>query len=170
MEANNTTSSLHSPCAACKILRRRCSDKCALAPYFPPTEILKFSVAHRVFGASNIIKFLQEIPESQRADAVSSLVYEANTRLRDPVYGSAGIIFQLQKQVSEMQSQLARAKAELAAVQAQHENLAAIVCMKAWSLPNDSEEYSPYIFQGDHSSSVNDYCQASNMWEDSLWT
>ncbi|MBA0739937.1 hypothetical protein Gogos_013162, partial [Gossypium gossypioides] len=48
-----------SPCAACKILRRRCADKCVLAPYFPPTDPAKFTIAHRVFGASNIIKFLQ---------------------------------------------------------------------------------------------------------------
>ncbi|KDO44597.1 hypothetical protein CISIN_1g047530mg, partial [Citrus sinensis] len=48
-----------SPCAACKILRRRCVEKCVLAPYFPPTEPQKFVIAHRVFGASNIIKFLQ---------------------------------------------------------------------------------------------------------------
>ncbi|KAH0979875.1 hypothetical protein GBA52_007052 [Prunus armeniaca] len=48
-----------SPCAACKILRRRCAEKCVLAPYFPPTEPLKFTIAHRVFGASNIIKLLQ---------------------------------------------------------------------------------------------------------------
>ncbi|KAI4383821.1 hypothetical protein MLD38_009618 [Melastoma candidum] len=47
------------PCAACKILRRRCVDKCVLAPYFPPTEPTKFIIAHRVFGASNIIKLLQ---------------------------------------------------------------------------------------------------------------
>ena len=48
------------PCAACKILRRRCAaDKCVLAPYFPPTEPLKFIIAHRVFGASNIMKMLQ---------------------------------------------------------------------------------------------------------------
>ena len=48
-----------SPCAACKILRRRCADKCVLAPYFPPTDPLKFTIAHKVFGASNIIKLLQ---------------------------------------------------------------------------------------------------------------
>jgi hypothetical protein len=48
-----------SPCAACKILRRRCADGCVLAPYFPPTEPAKFTTAHRVFGASNIIKLLQ---------------------------------------------------------------------------------------------------------------
>ena len=50
-----------SPCAACKVLRRRCAEKCVLAPYFPPTEPAKFTTAHRVFGASNIIKFLQVV-------------------------------------------------------------------------------------------------------------
>ena len=74
-----------SPCAACKILRRRCVDRCVLAPYFPPTDPHKFATAHRVFGASNIIKLLQDLPEEQRADAVSSMVYEAEARLRDPV-------------------------------------------------------------------------------------
>ncbi|KAD2804907.1 hypothetical protein E3N88_38284 [Mikania micrantha] len=100
-----------SPCAACKILRRRCTDKCMLAPYFPPTDPLKFIVAHRVFGASNIIKLLQELPESYRADAVTSMVYEANARLRDPVYGCAGTICQLQEQISVLQVELAKANA-----------------------------------------------------------
>jgi Lateral organ boundaries (LOB) domain len=56
---NNAPIVVLSPCAACKILRRRCVDKCVLAPYFPPTEPHKFTTAHRVFGASNIIKLLQ---------------------------------------------------------------------------------------------------------------
>lgn len=47
------------PCGACKMLKRRCVEKCVLAPHFPPTEPLKFAMAHRVFGASNIIKLLQ---------------------------------------------------------------------------------------------------------------
>ncbi|KAG2401762.1 LOB domain-containing protein [Vigna angularis] len=132
-----------SPCAACKILRRRCVEKCVLAPYFPPTDPLKFTIAHRVFGASNIIKFLQgkkalncdgiaaiELPESQRADAVSSMVYEANARIRDPVYGCAGAICQLQKQVSELQAQLAKAQAEVVNIQCQQANLVALICME----------------------------------------
>ncbi|KAL5581186.1 hypothetical protein UlMin_013628 [Ulmus minor] len=116
-----------SPCAACKILRRRCADKCVLAPYFPPTEPAKFTIAHRVFGASNIIKFLQELPEPQRADAVSSMVYEASARIRDPVYGCAGAICQLQTQVSELQAQLAKAQAELVNMQCQQTNLVAFI-------------------------------------------
>ncbi|XP_042391976.1 LOB domain-containing protein 1-like [Zingiber officinale] len=162
MEASNAASSaspLHSPCAACKILRRRCSDKCALAPYFPPTELVRFTSAHRVFGASNVVKLLQELAERQRADAVSSLVYEANARIRDPVYGSAGIIFQLQKQVDELQLQLAQAQAELAAQRAQNENLIAVLCMKAWPLP---DEYGPRTV-------AEEYSQES-IWEPALWS
>ncbi|KAK4286477.1 hypothetical protein QN277_003028 [Acacia crassicarpa] len=119
-----------SPCAACKILRRRCADKCVLAPYFPPTDPHKFTIAHRVFGASNIIKFLQDLPENQRADAVSSMVYEASARLRDPIYGCAGAICQLQKQVNELQAQLAKSQAELVNMQLQQGNLVALICME----------------------------------------
>ena len=50
------------PCAACRFLRRRCNESCILAPYFPPNEPLKFINAHKVFGASNIVKALQVIP------------------------------------------------------------------------------------------------------------
>lgn len=60
---------------------------------------------------------------------MSSMVYEANARIRDPVYGSAGAICQLQKQVNELEAQLARARAELINMQTQHENLFAILCM-----------------------------------------
>ncbi|KAL6865381.1 hypothetical protein ACP4OV_016532 [Aristida adscensionis] len=124
-----------SPCAACKILRRRCVDRCVLAPYFPPTEPHKFATAHRVFGASNIIKLLQELPEEQRADAVSSMVYEASARIRDPVYGSAGAIWQLQKQVNDLRAQLARAHAELAGARAQHAHLLALLCVEVAASP-----------------------------------
>ncbi|CAA0814489.1 LOB domain-containing protein 11 [Striga hermonthica] len=116
-----------SPCAACKILRRRCVDNCVLAPYFPPTDPLKFTIAHRVFGASNIIKLLQELPECQRADAVSSMVYEANARLRDPVYGCAGAICLLQKQINELQAELAKAHAEILNFQCQNATLIELI-------------------------------------------
>ncbi|CAI9773919.1 unnamed protein product [Fraxinus pennsylvanica] len=102
-----------SPCAACKILRRKCDENCVLAPYFPPSEPMKFAMAHRVFGASNIIKLLQRLPENQREDAVNSMVYEASARTRDPVYGCAGTICQLQNQVIELQTELAKAHAQI---------------------------------------------------------
>ncbi|XP_054816294.1 LOB domain-containing protein 1-like [Prosopis cineraria] len=140
--SSSTQQVIASPCAACKILRRRCADKCVLAPYFPPTDPAKFTIAHRVFGASNIIKFLQELPEGQRADAVSSMVYEASARIRDPIYGCAGAVCQLQKQVNELQAQLAKAQAELVNMQLQQANLVALICMEmsqTSSTPQESE-------------------------------
>ncbi|EXB25877.1 hypothetical protein L484_012304 [Morus notabilis] len=77
------------PCAACKLLRRR------------------------VFGASNVSKMLMEVPEGQRADAANSLVYEANVRLRDPVYGCMGAISALQQQVQSLQAELNAVRTEI---------------------------------------------------------
>ena len=56
---------------------------------------------------------MQEIPVQHRGDAVSSLVYEANARVRDPVYGCVGAISSLQQQVEALQAQLALAQAEM---------------------------------------------------------
>ncbi|XP_009763968.1 LOB domain-containing protein 1 [Nicotiana tabacum] len=169
-----------SPCAACKILRRRCAEKCVLAPYFPPNNPIKFTTAHRVFGASNIIKFLQELPESQRADAVSSMVYEANARLRDPVYGCAGAICQLQKQVNELQAQLAKAQAEVVNMQCQQANLMALICMDMdQSSPQASPQQQsnlesftnniPHSFQN-NMSFLDDNNNFGSVWEPLMWT
>jgi hypothetical protein len=56
---------------------------------------------------------MQELAEEQRRDAVSSMVYEANARVRDPVYGCVGAISSLQQQVDVLQTQLAIAQAEV---------------------------------------------------------
>lgn len=50
----NTTT----PCAACKLLRRRCAQECPFSPYFSPHEPQKFASVHKVFGASNVTKML----------------------------------------------------------------------------------------------------------------
>lgn len=71
--------------------------------------------------------YLQELPEDQRTDAVNSMVYEANARIRDPVYGCAGAICQLQKQISELQAELAKAQVEMLNVQSQNANLVALI-------------------------------------------
>ncbi|XP_077216657.1 LOB domain-containing protein 12-like [Tasmannia lanceolata] len=111
----------NSPCASCKLLRRRCAKDCIFAPFFPSDDPHKFAMVHKVFGASNVSKMLQELPIHQRADAVSSLVYEANARVRDPVYGCVGAISYLQNQVSQLQMQLAVAQAEILCIQMQQE-------------------------------------------------
>ncbi|KAL1192410.1 LOB domain-containing protein 15 [Cardamine amara subsp. amara] len=101
------------PCAACKLLRRRCAQECPFSPYFSPHEPHKFASVHKVFGASNVSKMLMEVPEGQRADAANSLVYEANVRLRDPVYGCMGAISALQQQVQALQAELTAVRSEI---------------------------------------------------------
>jgi hypothetical protein len=107
-------SSSSSPCAACKLLRRKCTQGCVFAPYFPPDSPAKFANVHRVFGASNVSKILSDLPPHQRGDAVTSLAYEAEARLRDPVYGCVSYITILQCQVNEIREQMAAARKELA--------------------------------------------------------
>ena len=46
------------PCAACKLLRRRCAEECPFSPYFSPHEPQKFAAVHKVYGASNVSKLL----------------------------------------------------------------------------------------------------------------
>ncbi|XWS74425.1 hypothetical protein CRYUN_Cryun02cG0214900 [Craigia yunnanensis] len=101
------------PCAAYKLLRRRCAEECPFSPYFSPHEPQKFATVHKVFGASNVSKMLMEVPESQRADAANSLFYEANLRLRDPVYGCMGATVTLQQQIQTLQVELNAVRAEI---------------------------------------------------------
>ncbi|KAI8542214.1 hypothetical protein RHMOL_Rhmol08G0120500 [Rhododendron molle] len=106
-------SSSNSPCAACKFLRRKCTQECVFAPYFPPDQPQKFANVHKVFGASNVAKILNELNAAQREDAVNSLAYEADARLRDPVYGCVGLISILQHRLKQVQIDLYNAKKEL---------------------------------------------------------
>ncbi|PIN14588.1 hypothetical protein CDL12_12790 [Handroanthus impetiginosus] len=78
----------NSPCASCKLRRRRCAIECIFAPYFPADDPHKFAIVHKVFGASNLSKMLQ-------------------VRAQDPVYRCVGAISYLQNQVSQLQMQLA---------------------------------------------------------------
>ncbi|VFQ77483.1 unnamed protein product [Cuscuta campestris] len=104
-----------SSCAACKLLKRKCYANCQFAPYFRPDgDPKRFAKVHKVFGASNVAKILSEVPEDRREDAVNSLVYEAEVRLTDPVYGCIGAIASLQRRMAQLQSDLFLARARLA--------------------------------------------------------
>ncbi|KAI9165946.1 hypothetical protein LWI28_023324 [Acer negundo] len=106
-------SSSNSPCAACKFRRQKCTQECVFAPYFPPENTQKFAKVHEVFGASNVAKLLNELGPNLREDAVNSLAYEADMRLRDPVYGCVGLISILQHRLKIVQNDLYNAKKEL---------------------------------------------------------
>lgn len=86
---------------------------CIFAPYFPPEEPQKFANVHKIFGASNVSKLLNEVLPHQREDAVNSLAYEAEARIKDPVYGCVGAISVLQRHVLRLQKELEATNADL---------------------------------------------------------
>ncbi|KAK8645693.1 hypothetical protein V6N13_119516 [Hibiscus sabdariffa] len=153
-----------SPCASCKLARRRCAQDCIFAPYFPPDDPHRFAILHKVFGAKN------ELPVTQRADAVSSLVYEANARVKDPVYGCVGAISYLQNQVSELQMQLAVAHAEILCVKMQQQSPLPIQMHQddqITSLPSTKNfTTSPYI----NFASSSNVIQDPPLKTESIWT
>ncbi|KAF6989753.1 hypothetical protein CFC21_007053 [Triticum aestivum] len=185
-----------SPCASCKLLRRRCTKDCIFAPFFPADDPHKFAIVHKVFGASNVSKMLLELPVQQRGDAVSSLVYEANARVRDPVYGCVGAISFLQNQVSQLQMQLAVAQAEILCIQMQQRDgcqskddagrsdghsLAAMQQMvvddtaaaEAFLMQNGGGGFPPQLmssYGGAPASNVHHYGQQDHLKRESLWT
>ncbi|KAH9309183.1 hypothetical protein KI387_037094, partial [Taxus chinensis] len=83
-------------------------------PFVP--HFLASMYAFKTFIASkeplNLIG-VKEVPESQRSDAANSLVYEANARIRDPVYGCMGVISTLQHQIQSLQAELHAVRGEL---------------------------------------------------------
>ncbi|KAJ9696890.1 hypothetical protein PVL29_008891 [Vitis rotundifolia] len=104
-----------SPCGACKFLRRKCASDCVFAPYFCSEQgPARFAAIHKVFGASNVSKLLLHVPVADRCEAVVTIAYEAQARIRDPVYGCVAHIFALQQQVACLQAQLMQLKAQLA--------------------------------------------------------
>ncbi|KAK3002971.1 hypothetical protein RJ639_018993 [Escallonia herrerae] len=88
-------------CAACKYPRRRCASDCIFSPYFTPNNPQRFACVHRIYGASNIGKMLQQLPIHRRAEAADCLCYEAQCRMKD-------------REIHDAQSQLAIAQAEIA--------------------------------------------------------
>lgn len=80
-------------------------------------QCLSLVLLLQIFGVANITKLLSELPLHQREDAVNSLAYEADARVKDPVYGCVGAISVLQQQVAQLSADLAIANAELARYQ-----------------------------------------------------
>lgn len=107
-------------CAACKYQRRKCAADCPLAPYFPPDQPKRFLNVHRLFGVSSILRILRQVDPDKREDTVKSIVYEADTREKDPVHGCLGIIHLLQSQVNKLKDELLVARDHLYLLEQQH--------------------------------------------------
>eukprot|EP01018_Ginkgo_biloba_P021765 Gb_19720 [translate_table: standard] len=119
MTGNGSTSQA---CAACKYQRRKCSPECPLAPYFPPDQPKQFLNAHKLFGVSNILRILKQLDDSQKSDAMKSIVYQANAREKDPVHGCFGIIMMLQTQVERLKEELELVRSQVMFFEQQQQN------------------------------------------------
>ncbi|KAL8151968.1 hypothetical protein V2J09_021776 [Rumex salicifolius] len=89
---------------------------CVYAPYFPADQPKRFADVHMVFGGSKVAKILKDVDAAHREEAVNSLVYEAEARLVDPVYGCVGLISVMQNQLKVLQLSLEDGKKELASL------------------------------------------------------
>ncbi|OWM69921.1 LOB domain-containing protein 12-like [Punica granatum] len=158
----------NSPCASCKLLRRRCTKDCIFAPYFPSDDPHRFAIVHKVFGASNVSKMLQELPVHQRVDAVNSLVYEANARVRDPVYGCVGAISYLQNQVAQLQMQLAVAQAEILCIQVQQEPVIMPTSSQLAATIDGTDEKSAFLLHNNLPAQYLNFASSSNVTHESL--
>eukprot|EP00253_Pinus_taeda_P025802 PITA_25802 len=162
-----------SACSACRFQKKKCWDKCMLAPYFPQSDPYKFLLVHKLFGYGHVVKLLQDLPPEQRGDAVSSLVYEARARDRDPVYGCIAEINDLQKKLQEVQSRLVSTEAELDNITLQHANLLTTITGydQGWD-PNfynaspkqsqDTEYSDPHVLD-------DDIVDPLQLWDPSVW-
>ncbi|XP_050222526.1 LOB domain-containing protein 24-like [Mercurialis annua] len=101
-------------CAACKYLRRGCASDCIFSLYFPSNDPQRFTYVHKIYGASNVAKLLQQVPAYLRDSAADSMYHEAQCRIEDPVYGCVGVISQLYQQIYNAENELAKTRAEIA--------------------------------------------------------
>ncbi|XP_065044979.1 LOB domain-containing protein 27-like [Musa acuminata AAA Group] len=100
-------------CAACKYQRRRCAADCPLAAYFPADQPKQFLNCHRLFGVSNILKIINRLDPPQQAEAMKSIIYEANIRDRDPVHGCLGLICSLHLHIHHLEQELEATNSQL---------------------------------------------------------
>ncbi|KAF7045899.1 hypothetical protein CFC21_054958 [Triticum aestivum] len=135
-----------SPCGACKFLRRRCAAECVFAPYFCAEDgASQFAAIHKVFGASNAAKLLKQVAPGDRSEAAATVTYEAQARLRDPVYGCVAHIFALQQQVAALQAQVAHARTQAhlgPAATAMHPLLQQQLQQQAWQVAEQHDHQS----------------------------
>ncbi|KAL9376471.1 hypothetical protein Peur_030591 [Populus x canadensis] len=94
--------------------RRRCRPDCPLAPFFPPEKAKDFEAAHKLFGVHNIVNNLKKIIPEQKPESITSMVYEANARVRDAVSGCTGIISRLLQNINAVKVELEFVQAQVA--------------------------------------------------------
>ncbi|XP_004505394.1 uncharacterized protein [Cicer arietinum] len=86
----NGSNTSNPACAACRHQRRKCTQDCVLAPYFPIDKIHVYESVHKVFGFSNVAKMLTKLDQQGRKQAIKSFEWEAMMWAQNPVFGPFG--------------------------------------------------------------------------------
>ncbi|GMH24054.1 hypothetical protein Nepgr_025897 [Nepenthes gracilis] len=85
-------------CNGCRILRKGCSESCALRPCLqwiesPEAQGYATVFVAKFFGRAGLMSFVSNVPESQRPALFQSLLYEACGRTVNPVNGAVGLLW-----------------------------------------------------------------------------
>ncbi|CAH1421997.1 unnamed protein product [Lactuca virosa] len=84
-------------CHGCRVLRKRCSENCALRPCLewiesPEAKARATLFVSKFFGRSDLINFISSVPSHKRNALFQSLLFEAVGRTVNPVNGAIGLL------------------------------------------------------------------------------
>ncbi|CAL4977595.1 unnamed protein product [Urochloa decumbens] len=85
-------------CNGCRVLRKGCSDNCAIRPCLqwirsPDAQGNATVFLAKFYGRAGLINLITAGPEHVRPAIFRSLLYEACGRMLNPVYGSVGLLW-----------------------------------------------------------------------------
>ncbi|PAN32059.1 hypothetical protein PAHAL_5G459800 [Panicum hallii] len=85
-------------CNGCRVLRKGCSDTCAIRPCLqwirsPDAQGNATVFLAKFYGRAGLINLITAGPENVRPAIFRSLLYEACGRMLNPVYGSVGLLW-----------------------------------------------------------------------------
>uniref|UniRef100_A0A0D9UWE1 LOB domain-containing protein n=1 Tax=Leersia perrieri TaxID=77586 RepID=A0A0D9UWE1_9ORYZ len=85
-------------CNGCRVLRKGCSDNCAIRPCLqwirsPDAQANATVFLAKFYGRAGLINLITAGPEHVRPAIFRSLLYEACGRMLNPVYGSVGLLW-----------------------------------------------------------------------------
>ncbi|KAG2587205.1 LOB domain-containing protein 42-like [Panicum virgatum] len=85
-------------CNGCRVLRKGCSDNCAIRPCLqwirnPDSQGNATVFLAKFYGRAGLINLINAGPENVRPAIFRSLLYEACGRMLNPVYGSVGLLW-----------------------------------------------------------------------------
>ncbi|KAF8780018.1 hypothetical protein HU200_001981 [Digitaria exilis] len=85
-------------CNGCRVLRKGCSDNCAIRPCLqwirsPDAQGNATVFLAKFYGRTGLINLITSGPDHLRPAIFRSLLYEACGRMLNPVYGSVGLLW-----------------------------------------------------------------------------